>query len=154
MSDLPSISKEEISLAKEDAEAIEYQVVALTAAGKTTREVAKIVSWDQKRVVSFLGIPENMKKVTASKKALLEAVNGSLVHCGKKAAATLFQLMDDKDPSVALNAAKITFDNIIKISGVGTPQDRGSAAVALQVNIGSKEATKVVNSELRKYHNR
>ena len=154
MSAHPSISKEELTLAREDDEATEFQVVALTAAGKTTREVARMVKWDQKKVVKFLGVPENMKKVNTSKKALMEAVTSSLVHCGKKAAATLFQLMDDKDPSVALNAAKVTLDNIVKISGVGAPQEKGSASVALQVNIGSEEANRVVNNELRKYHNR
>ena len=41
------IAKEEVELAKADLEATEFQVIALSAAGKTTRQVAKAVGWDQ-----------------------------------------------------------------------------------------------------------
>ena len=148
-----SIAEEEVALAKLDDEATEFQLIALSAAGKTTREIGKSIGWDQKKVVKFLGIPENRKKVNGAKKALLEAVNATLVTTGKKAATKLAALMDDKDPSVALNAAKITLDNIARITAGVAPSKEG-AAVALQVNIGNQEATKIVSSELRKYHNR
>ena len=137
-----------------DEEAIEYQVIALTAAGKNTREVGKSTGWDQKKVVKFLGIPENRKKVNGAKKALLDAVSATLVTVGKKAAMRLSTLMDDKDPSVALNAAKITLENILKVSSAAGGQPRDNSPVALQVNIGNQEATKIVSSELRKYNNR
>lgn len=150
-----SIANEELALAALDDEGTEFQVIALTASGKTTREVSKTTGWDQKKVVKFLGIPENRKKINTAKKALLEAVNSSLITVGKKAATTLFQLMDDKDPSVALNAAKITLDNITKITVASQGGGgREAAPLALQVNIGSQEATKIVSGELRKYHNR
>ena len=61
-----SIAKEEVGLVEMDEEAIEYQVIALTAAGKYTREVGKSTGWDQKKVVKFLGIPENRKKVNGA----------------------------------------------------------------------------------------
>lgn len=149
-----SIAKEEIALAKLNDEATDFQVIALSAAGRTTRQIATTTGWDQKKVVNFLGVPENRKKVNGAKKALLEAVNCTLVNTGRKAASTLAALMDDKDPSVALNAAKITLDNIVKITAGVAPVNKEGGAVALQVNIGNQEATKIVSSELRKYHNR
>jgi len=148
-----SIAKEELVLAKLEDEALEFQIIGLSAAGKTTREIGKTTGWDQKKVVKFLGVPDNAKKVAGAKKALLSAVNATLVTTGKKAALRLASLMDDKDPSVALNAAKITLDNIARITAGAAPAKEG-APVALQVNIGSQEATKIVSSELRKYHNR
>jgi len=148
-----SIAKEELALAKLEDEALEFQIIGLSAAGKTTREIGKTTGWDQKKVVKFLGAPDNAKKVAGAKKALLSAVNATLVTTGKKAALRLASLMDDKDPSVALNAAKITLDNIARITAGAAPAKEG-APVALQVNIGSQEATKIVSSELRKYHNR
>lgn len=149
-----SIAKEEIALAKLEDEATEFQIIGLSAAGKTTREIGKSTGWDQKKVVKFLGVPENAKKVAGAKKALLEAVNATLITTGKKAATKLAFLMDDKDPSVALNAAKITLDNIAKITAGLSPSNKEGGSVALQVNIGNQEATKIVSSELRKYHNR
>lgn len=150
------IAKEEVELAKADLEATEFQVIAFSAAGKTTRQVAKAVGWDQKKVVNFLNVPENMKKLATAKSALLDAVSGCLIDVGRKATATLSDLMEDKDPSVALNAAKVTLENIIKLTGIGDKRggDSSGPGIALQVNIGGSEAKAVVADELRKHHNR
>ena len=116
--------------------------------------IGKIVEWDQKKVHKFLMKPESLKGLTKAKKLLLEAVNSNLVRVGTQAADKLSELMHNSDPSICLNAAKVTLDAIGKLAMREGTVDRVASGVALQVNIGGNEAQTIVTDELRKHHNR
>ncbi len=146
--------EEEVELEKLDEAATGEQVIALRASGKTESAIGKIVEWDQKKVHNFLMQPESLKQLTKAKKLLLEAVNSNLVRVGTQAADKLSELMHNSDPSICLNAAKVTLDAIGKLAMREGTVDRVSSGVALQVNIGGQEAQTIVTDELRKHHNR
>ena len=146
--------EEEIALEKEDEQATGEQIIALRASGKTEVTIAGIVKWDQKKVHKFLMQPESLKQLTKAKKLLLEAVNSNLVRVGTQAADKLSELMHNSDPSICLNAAKVTLDAIGKLAMREGTVDKVASGVALQVNIGGNEAQTIVTDELRKHHNR
>ena len=143
-----------MELEKQDEEATGEQIIALRASGKTEAAIAKIVEWDQKKVHKFLMKPESLKNLTQAKKLLLEAVNSNLVRVGTQAADKLSELMHNSDPSICLNAAKVTLDAIGKLAMREGTVDKVASGVALQVNIGGNEAQTIVTDELRKHHNR
>jgi len=146
--------EKEVELEKLDEAATGEQVIALRASGKTESAIGKIVEWDQKKVHKFLMKPESLKELTTAKKLLLEAVNSNLVRVGTQAADKLSELMQNTDPSICLNAAKVTLDAIGKLAMREGTVDRVASGVALQVNIGGQEAQTIVTDELRKHHNR
>ena len=146
--------EEEVKLEKEDEASTGEQIIALRASGKTEVTIAGIVKWDQKKVHKFLMQPDSLKQLTKAKKLLLEAVNSNLVRVGTQAADKLSELMHNSDPSICLNAAKVTLDAIGKLAMREGTVDRVSSGVALQVNIGGQEAQTIVTDELRKHHNR
>ena len=146
--------EEEVKLEKEDEAATGEQIIALRASGKTEVTIAGIVKWDQKKVHKFLMQPESLKQLTKAKKLLLEAVNSNLIRVGTQAADKLSELMHNSDPSICLNAAKVTLDAIGKLAMREGTVDRVASGVALQVNIGGNEAQTLVTDELRKHHNR
>jgi len=146
--------EKEVELEKLDEAATGEQVIALRASGKTEAAIGKIVEWDQKKVHKFLMKPESLKQLTTAKKLLLEAVNSNLVRVGTQAADKLSELMQNTDPSICLNAAKVTLDAIGKLAMREGTVDRVASGVALQVNIGGQEAQTIVTDELRKHHNR
>ena len=133
-----------MELEKQDEEATGEQIIALRASGKTELAIAKIVEWDQKKVHKFLMKPESLKDLTKAKKLLLEAVNSNLVRVGTQAADKLSELMHNSDPSICLNAAKVTLDAIGKLAMREGTVDRVASGVALQVNIGGNEAQTIV----------
>jgi len=149
-----TLVEKEVELEKLDEAATGEQVIALRASGKTEAAIGKIVEWDQKKVHKFLMQPESLKGLTKAKKLLLEAVNSNLVRVGTQAADKLSELMHNSDPSICLNAAKVTLDAIGKLAMREGTVDRVSSGVALQVNIGGQEAQTIVTDELRKHHNR
>ena len=146
--------EKEVELEKLDEAATGEQIIALRASGKTEAAIGKIVEWDQKKVHKFLMKPESLKELTKAKKLLLEAVNSNLVRVGTQAADKLSELMHNSDPSICLNAAKVTLDAIGKLAMREGTVDKVAAGVALQVNIGGNEAQTIVTDELRKHHNR
>lgn len=146
--------EKEVELEKLDEAATGEQIIALRASGKTESAIGKIVEWDQKKVHKFLMKPESLKGLTTAKKLLLEAVNSNLVRVGTQAADKLSELMHNTDPSICLNAAKVTLDAIGKLAMREGTVDRVASGVALQVNIGGQEAQTIVTDELRKHHNR
>ena len=146
--------EEEVELEKLDEAATGEQIIALRASGKTEAAIGKIVEWDQKKVHKFLMKPESLKDLTKAKKLLLEAVNSNLVRVGTQAADKLSELMHNSDPSICLNAAKVTLDAIGKLAMREGTVDKVASGVALQVNIGGNEAQTIVTDELRKHHNR
>ena len=146
--------EEEGKLEKLDEAATGEQIIALRASGKTEAAIGKIVEWDQKKVHTFLMQPERLKELTKAKKLLLEAVNSNLVRVGTQAADKLSELMHNSDPSICLNAAKVTLDAIGKLAMSEGTVDKVASGVALQVNIGGNEAQTIVTDELRKHHNR
>ena len=149
-----TLVEKEVELEKEDEAATGEQIIALRASGKTEFAIGKIVEWDQKKVHKFLMKPESLKQLTTAKKLLLEAVNSNLVRVGTQAADKLSELMHNTDPSICLNAAKVTLDAIGKLAMREGTVDRVASGVALQVNIGGQEAQTIVTDELRKHHNR
>ena len=146
--------EKEVELEKLDEAATGEQIIALRASGKTEAAIGKIVEWDQKKVHKFLMKPESLKELTKAKKLLLEAVNSNLVRVGTQAADKLSELMHNSDPSICLNAAKVTLDAIGKLAMREGTVDKVASGVALQVNIGGNEAQTIVTDELRKHHNR
>jgi len=146
--------EKEVELEKADEEATGEQIIALRASGKTEAAIGKIVEWDQKKVHKFLMKAESLKQLTTAKKLLLEAVNSNLVRIGTQASDKLSELMHNTDPSICLNAAKVTLDAIGKLAMREGTVDRVASGVALQVNIGGQEAQTIVTDELRKHHNR
>ena len=146
--------EQEAKLEELDEAATGEQVIALRASGKTEAAIGKIVEWDQKKVHKFLMKPESLKELTKAKKLLLEAVNSNLVRVGTQAADKLSELMHNSDPSICLNAAKVTLDAIGKLAMREGTVDKVASGVALQVNIGGNEAQTIVTDELRKHHNR
>ena len=146
--------EKEVELEKLDEAATGEQIIALRASGKTEAAIGKIVEWDQKKVHKFLMQPESLKQLTTAKKLLLEAVNSNLVRVGTQAADKLSELMHNSDPSICLNAAKVTLDAIGKLAMREGTVDKVASGVALQVNIGGNEAQTIVTDELRKHHNR
>ena len=146
--------EKEVELEKLDEAATGEQIIALRASGKTEAAIGKIVEWDQKKVHKFLMKPESLKELTKAKKLLLEAVNSNLVRVGTQAADKLSELMHNSDPSICLNAAKVTLDAIGKLAMREGTVDKVASGVALQVNIGGNEAQTIVTDELRKHHTR
>ena len=146
--------EKEVELEKLDEAATGEQIIALRASGKPEAAIGKIVEWDQKKVHKFLMKPESLKELTKAKKLLLEAVNSNLVRVGTQAADKLSELMHNSDPSICLNAAKVTLDAIGKLAMREGTVDKVASGVALQVNIGGNEAQTIVTDELRKHHNR
>ena len=131
-------------------------VLGMSAAGKSSDEIAEALGLRAFKVIDILSDPENEAKLALARKCTVQTVESSLARAGAKAVTALEgQLEPENDPAAILEASKILLNHHAKNVNVPVTSEAPTVpAIAIQVNLGNAEAKKIVTDRLRNHHDR